>query len=40
MILIPGLTAIPEQDLRRPLANLEDVRDRIVDALDYLFLGI
>ncbi len=38
-VLVPSLTAMPTADLRRTVANLAEVRDRIIAALDYLFLG-
>jgi toxin CcdB len=38
-LLVPSLTALPVTDLRRVVANLADDRQRIVAALDYLFMG-
>ena len=39
-VLIPGLTAVSADELRRPVGNLAAERDAIVAALDFLFLGI
>ena len=39
-LLVPSLTMLPAADLRRPVANLAQERDRIIAALDYLFLGL
>jgi toxin CcdB len=38
-LLVPSLTAMPVADLRHAVANLADERDRIMAALDYLFIG-
>jgi toxin CcdB len=38
-LLIPSLTALPVTDLRQVVANLADDRERIMAALDYLFIG-
>jgi toxin CcdB len=38
-VLIPSLTAMPTVDLRQTVVNLADERDRIMAALDYLFIG-
>jgi toxin CcdB len=38
-LLVPSLTAMPVADLRHEVANLAGDRDRIMAALDYLFLG-
>ena len=38
-LLVPSLTTMPVADLRQVVANLERDRDRIMAALDYLFLG-
>lgn len=38
-LLVPSLTALPVTDLRQVGANLADDRDRILAALDYLFVG-
>jgi toxin CcdB len=39
-LLVPSLTALPVTDLRHVVANLADHRERIVTALDHLFIGI
>ena len=39
-LLIPSLTALPAVDLRRIVANLAPDRERIMAALDYLFMGV
>lgn len=39
-LLVPSLTALPVIDLRHVVANLADDRDRIVAAIDLLFIGI
>ena len=38
-LLVPSLTTMPAGDLRQVIANLVNDRDRIMAALDYLFLG-
>ena len=38
-LLVPSLTALPVTDLRHVIANLADDRERIMGALDYLFMG-
>jgi toxin CcdB len=38
-LLVPSLTALPITDLRQVIANLADDRERIMAALDYLFIG-
>ncbi|HLT02435.1 MAG TPA: CcdB family protein [Geminicoccaceae bacterium] len=38
-LLVPSLTALPAQDLRNVVASLADDRERILAALDYLFIG-
>jgi toxin CcdB len=38
-LLVPSLTALPMADLREVVANLANDRDRILAALDYLFIG-
>jgi toxin CcdB len=38
-LLVPSLTTMPATDLRQVVANLANDRDRIMAALDYLFLG-
>jgi hypothetical protein len=37
--MVPLLTTVRVADLRRAVANLAAEHDRIVAALDYLFLG-
>jgi toxin CcdB len=39
-LLVPSLTVLPVTDLRNVITNLADDRDRIVAALDLLFIGI
>ncbi len=38
-VLVPSLTTMPVADLRHPIVNLAGDRDRIIAALDYLFIG-
>jgi toxin CcdB len=38
-LLVPSLTALPVTDLRNVVANLAGDRERILAALDYLFIG-
>jgi toxin CcdB len=38
-LLVPSLTALPMADLRQVVANLAADRERILTALDYLFIG-
>lgn len=38
-LLVPSLTALPATELRHVVASLADDRDRILAALDYLFIG-
>lgn len=40
LLLLPSLTSLPASDLRRAIASLAAHRDRIVEAIDWLFLGI
>jgi toxin CcdB len=40
VLLMPSITNVPVTELRAPVANLGAFRDRIVDAIDWLFLGI
>ena len=40
VILMPWMTNVPASELRKPVADLAPFRDRIVDAIDWLFLGI
>ena len=39
-LLVPSLTALPVADLRHAVGNLTDDRERIMAALDYLFMGV
>jgi hypothetical protein len=39
-VLMPGLAAVSARELTNLIANVEQCRDRIVAALDQLFLGI
>lgn len=38
-ILIPGLVTVAANDLRASVTNVDEARDEIIAALDYLFLG-
>lgn len=38
-VLIPSVAAVAATDLRKPIGNLAPERDRIIAAIDYLFLG-
>jgi toxin CcdB len=38
-LLVPSMAALPVADLRRVVSNLVDHRERILAALDYLFIG-
>ena len=38
-LLVPGLTTARVGSLRQPIGDLASERDRIIAALDYLFLG-
>ena len=40
VLLMPSITNVPAAELRGPVANLGAYRDRIVDAIDWTFLGI
>jgi toxin CcdB len=40
VLLVPSLTGIPVAELKAPLGSLAAYRDAIVEALDWLFLGI
>ena len=40
IVLMPWMTDVPASELRKPVADLGPFRDRIVDAIDWLFLGI
>lgn len=38
-LLVPSLTALPVRDLRQVVTSLAHARERILAALDYLFIG-
>jgi toxin CcdB len=38
-LLVPSVTVLPVTDLRHVVASLADERERILAALDYLFIG-
>jgi toxin CcdB len=38
-LLVPSVTALPATDLRDVVGNLTDERERILAALDFLFIG-
>jgi hypothetical protein len=40
VVLMPSLTNVPVSELKDAVGNLNGFRDRIVDALDWMFLGI
>lgn len=40
IVLMPWVTSVPVSELRTRVADLSAFRDRIVDAIDWLFLGI
>ncbi|MBL6651827.1 MAG: CcdB family protein [Reyranella sp.] len=40
VLLMPSITNVPLKELRGPVGNLSAFRDRIVDAIDWTFLGI
>lgn len=40
VVLMPSITNVPVAELRKAVGNLNAFRDRIVDALDWMFLGI
>ena len=40
VLLMPSITNVPVTELRGPVGNLNAFRDRIVDAIDWTFLGI
>ncbi len=40
VLLVPRMTAVRASDLRAMRGDLGDERDRIVAAIDYLFLGV
>ncbi len=40
LVLMPSLTNVPASELRAAVGNIAPDRDRLVAALDWLFLGI
>jgi mRNA-degrading endonuclease toxin of MazEF toxin-antitoxin module len=40
VVLMPSITNVPVAELRRPVGDLAAYRSKIVDALDWMFLGI
>lgn len=40
VVLMPSITNVPVVELRRAVGDLTAYRSKIVDALDWLFLGI
>jgi toxin CcdB len=40
VVLMPSITNVPLSELRGPIGNIAVYRDRIVEALDWMFLGI
>jgi toxin CcdB len=40
VLLMPSLTNVPVTELRGSVGSLKAYRDRIVDAIDWIFLGI
>ena len=40
VLLMPSLTNVPASELRGPVGNIAAFRDQIVEALDWMFLGI
>ena len=40
VLLMPSVTNVAVTELRNPIGNLNAFRDRIVDAIDWTFLGI
>jgi len=40
VLLMPSLTNVAATELRRPVEDLQAFRDRIVDAVNWTFLGI
>ena len=40
VLLMPSITNVPASELRVPVGNLAPFRDRIVSAIDWMFLGI
>jgi toxin CcdB len=40
VVLMPSITNVPLSELRDAVGNIAAYRDRIVEALDWMFLGI
>jgi hypothetical protein len=40
VVLMPSITNVPVTELRRAVGNLTAYRSKIVDAIDWIFLGI
>lgn len=40
VVLMPSITNVGVEELRRPVGDLTTYRGRIVDAIDWMFLGI
>ena len=40
VLLMPSITNVPASELRVPVANLAASRDRIIAAIDWMFLGV
>lgn len=40
VVLMPWMTNVAASELRKPVADIAPFRDRIADAVDWLFLGI
>lgn len=40
VLLMPSITNVPVAELRGPVGSLQGLRDRIVEAIDWMFLGI
>jgi len=40
VLLMPSMTNVPVTELRGLVGNLDAFRDRIVDAIDWTFLGV
>ena len=40
IVLMPWMTNVPASELKTPVADLGVFRERIIDAIDWLFLGV
>lgn len=40
VLLMPSITNVPVTELGAPVGDVEAFRDKIVDAIDWMFLGI